>query len=181
MNWPHTLNIDSSLVAELRDKSYRDAYVASLIRIGLPLEIRALRKSREWTQPQLAEYAGMAQPRISEIEKPGERRLNIETLLRLASAFDVGLQVRFVPFSELIGWSEALDLDDFSVETFEGELKKAEKVSKPKPPKSSRPRQDNALSNAAGGGVQNEVVINIADFMKPKQPLATGEAAASGG
>ncbi len=35
-----------------------------------------LRESREWTQPELAEAAGMSQPRISEIERPGERKLN---------------------------------------------------------------------------------------------------------
>jgi transcriptional regulator with XRE-family HTH domain len=120
------VNINSSLITELKDKQYRDAYVASQIRISLPLQTRALRKSREWTQPELAEHAGMAQPRISEIEKPGERRLNIETLLRLASAFDVALQVRFVPFSQLIDFSEDLDLDTFAIEPFTEELKKEE-------------------------------------------------------
>ena len=69
----------------------------------------------------------MAQPRISEIEKPGERRLNIETLLRLASAFDVALQVRFVPFSEFIDFSEDIDLDNFALDTFEEEVAEAEK------------------------------------------------------
>jgi transcriptional regulator with XRE-family HTH domain len=120
------VNINSSLIAELKDKQYRDAYVASQIRISLPLQTRALRKSRTWTQPELAEHAGMAQPRISEIEKPGERRLNIETLLRLASAFDVALQVRFVPFSEFIDFSEDLDLDTFAIEPFTEELKREE-------------------------------------------------------
>lgn len=116
------MNTDSSLVTELKDKSYRDAYVASQIRIGLPLQVRALRKSRGWTQPELAEHANMAQPRISEIEKPGERKLNIDTLLRLASAFDVGLEVRFVPFSELINTSEQLDLDNLLIPSFDAEL-----------------------------------------------------------
>jgi len=120
------VNINSSLIAELKDKQYRDAYVASQIRISLPLQIRALRKSRDWTQPELAEHAGMAQPRISEIEKPGERRLNIETLLRLASAFDVALQVNFVPFSEFIDFNEDLDLDNFAIESFARELIRAE-------------------------------------------------------
>ena len=92
----------------------------------MPLHIRELRKSREWTQPELAKRAGMKQPRISELEKPGERKLSIETLLRLASAFDVGLQVRFVSIGELIDWSENLDLDNFGVEPFIEELRKAE-------------------------------------------------------
>jgi transcriptional regulator with XRE-family HTH domain len=120
------MNISSSLIAEMREKAYRDAYVASQIRMTLPLQIRELRKRREWTQPQLAEYAGMAQPRISELEKPGERRLTIETLLRLAAAFDVGLQVRFVPFGQLMDWSEGLDIDNFAVQPFEAEVADAE-------------------------------------------------------
>jgi transcriptional regulator with XRE-family HTH domain len=120
------MNINSSLVAELREKEYRDAYVGSQIRMSLPLQIRELRKRREWTQPELAERAGMGQPRISELEKPGERRLTIETLLRLASAFDVGLQVRFVPFGELIDWSEGVDIDGFDVQPFESELAETE-------------------------------------------------------
>jgi len=120
------VNIHSSLIAELRDKTYRDAYVASQIRIGLPFQIRALRKAKDWTQDRLAEYAGMAQPRIAEIEKPGERRLNLDTLLRLAAAFDVALEVRFVLFSELIDRSEAFDPNDFTVKSFNEELSDAE-------------------------------------------------------
>ena len=74
------VNIDSSLTRELREKQYRDAYVDSQIRVGLPFQIRALRKSRDnMTQSALAEKAEMSQPRISEIESPGERNLNIET------------------------------------------------------------------------------------------------------
>jgi transcriptional regulator with XRE-family HTH domain len=112
------LNTQSSLAEQLLDKQYRDAYVASQIRISLPMQCRALRESREWTQPQLAEAAGMSQPRISEIERPGERRLNLETLLRLASAFDVALQVRFVPFSKFVDDDDSVQLDNFYIRPY---------------------------------------------------------------
>lgn len=133
------MNINSSLVGELREKEYRDAYVESQIRMTLPLQIRELRKRREWTQPELAERAGMGQPRISELEKPGERRLTVETLLRLASAFDVGLQVRFVPFGELIDWGEGIDIDNFNVQPFQEELDEAEMQSVLRPDPIARP------------------------------------------
>ncbi len=116
------MNTQSSLAEQLRNKEYRDAFVAAQIRVGLPMQCRALRESREWTQPHLATAAGMSQPRISEIERPGERKLNLETLLRLASAFDVALQVRFVPFSRLADDDDRLDLDNFYVEPFEEDI-----------------------------------------------------------
>ena len=122
------MNTKSSLVAELKEKGYCDAFVASQVRVGLPLQCRALRESRELTQPELAAAAGMTQPRISEIERPGERRLNIETLLRLASAYDVALQVRFVPFSRLVDDDDDIDLEHFNVVPFEQDLANLERL-----------------------------------------------------
>lgn len=121
------MNTESTLAQQLRSKGYRDEFVAAQIRVGLPMQCRALRESREWTQPQLAEAAGMSQPRISEIERPGERKLNIETLLRLASAFDVALQVRFVPFSQLVDDDDHLDLDNFQVASFDDDIAQLER------------------------------------------------------
>lgn len=122
------MNSQSQLAVELREKDYRDAFVAAQLRVGLPMQCRALRESREWTQPQLAEAAGMSQPRISEIERPGERKLNIETLLRLASAFDVALQVKFVPFSKFVDEDDALDLASFCIPPFEEDLAHVEAI-----------------------------------------------------
>lgn len=116
------MNTQSSLAAQLRSKEYRDEFVAAQLRVGLPMQCRALRESREWTQPQLAQAAQMSQPRISEIERPGERKLNLDTLLRLASAFDVALQVRFVPFSQFVDDDDELDLANFYVSPFEEDL-----------------------------------------------------------
>jgi hypothetical protein len=62
------------------------------------------------------------------MERPGARRLNIETLLRVATAFDVGLQIRFVPFSELVAWAENFNPDDFAISTFEEELALSEQA-----------------------------------------------------
>ena len=120
------MNIDSTLTKELRDKAYRDAYTASQISIGLPFQIRALRASRNWTQGKLAKQSLMSQPRVSEIERPGARRLNLDTLLRLASAFDVALEVRFVPFGKLVDHSERFDPDSFSVKSFDQEISELE-------------------------------------------------------
>jgi transcriptional regulator with XRE-family HTH domain len=106
-------------IARLKSKEYRDAFVASQISVGLPFQIRALREQRGWKQSRLAGEAGMLQPRISAMERPGESKFNLETLRRIASAFDVALEVRFVPFSELLDWSERFDPDNFKVPEFE--------------------------------------------------------------
>jgi len=108
----------SKLWAKLRDHGYRKAFVASQINIGIPFQIRALLKARGWTQEKLAERTGMLQPRISAMLKPGKTRPNIETLRRIAEAFDCGLMVRFVPFSELAHWSERFEPDSFNVASF---------------------------------------------------------------
>ncbi len=120
------MNTNSELVKKLSTPEFRGAFVASQINIGVPFQIRALRKERHWTQPELAERAGMKQSRISAMEKPGGPKLNIETLCRLASAFDVGLEVRFVPFGELIDHNDGFNPDSFSVKSFGAELAEAE-------------------------------------------------------
>ena len=95
--------------------------MASQITVGIPFQVRALRKQRKWDQAKLANEANMAQPRISAIERPGYGNLNLATLLRLASAFSVGLMVRFVPFSELLQWENSFSPDDFSVPSIDAE------------------------------------------------------------
>ncbi len=108
----------SKLVDKLKNPEYRARYVGSRINFGLPFQIRSLMKQRGWTQEDLARRAGMLQPRISAMLKPGKSKPNIETLRRLAEAFDVGLEVRFAPFSDLIYWSDRFDPDSFSIPSF---------------------------------------------------------------
>jgi len=113
--------MNSKLIQKLKDPEYRKAFVASQINIGIPFQIRALQKARGWTQEQLAEKAGMLQPRISAMRKPGQSKLNLETIRRLAEAFDCGLIVRFAPFSELVRWSDQFEPDTFNVPSHEAD------------------------------------------------------------
>jgi transcriptional regulator with XRE-family HTH domain len=107
----------------LNDPEYRKAFVASQINVSVPFQIRALMKAHGWTQERLAEKTGMRQPSISGLMTPGKTRPNIETLRRLAEAFDCALAVRFVPFSELAEWSEKFDPETFNVPDFEHDSK----------------------------------------------------------
>jgi transcriptional regulator with XRE-family HTH domain len=113
----------SKLSEKLKDPEYRKAFVASQINVGIPFQIRALLRSRPgWTQTTLAEKAEMRQPSISGLLTPGKTRPNIETLRRIAEAFDCGLLVRFAPFSELARWSESFDPDSFNVPSFADDI-----------------------------------------------------------
>lgn len=90
----------------LSDKEYRDAYVEAHISATLEGQIYALREQREWTQKDLADKAGMLQPRISKLEEDCSN-VSLNTLRKIASAFDVALSVRFVPYSRLVRESTA--------------------------------------------------------------------------
>lgn len=108
--------------AEIRNKEYRHGLIAAQIDIDVPLQLRALRKQRGWSQPKLAERTGMKQSRFPLMEKPGGAHFTLQTLRRLAEAFDVALIVRFAPFSELLDWSEHFNPDGFSVPGFDDEF-----------------------------------------------------------
>jgi transcriptional regulator with XRE-family HTH domain len=108
--------IDSKVKAmwkKLRNKEYRDSFVASQISNTIAAQIFTLREARGWKQAEVAARAGMKQSRISDLEDPNYENYQTRTLVKLASAFDVGLVVRFVPFSELAKWSANRSPKDF--------------------------------------------------------------------
>jgi transcriptional regulator with XRE-family HTH domain len=97
----------------LRDADYRASYVRAKLAVLVPSQIRALRD--DWTQQELADIAKMKQSRISAIETPGAVNFNLETLVRLAAAFKVGLIVKFVSYSEMLDWENNYSQDQFAV------------------------------------------------------------------
>jgi len=114
-----TNSIRKQLVEKFQDKEYRDAFVSERIFSGLPLKIHALREQRRLSQKQLGEKTGVAQAWVSKLEDPNYGKLTLSTLLRLASAFDVGLEVNFVPFSKVLDDALSLSQESFKVASFE--------------------------------------------------------------
>lgn len=106
---------------KLRNKQYRDSYVRTNIAMGVPFQIRAMRKQRGWTQKELAQRAGKKQSWISAIECDDRYGYSITTLTELASAFDVAIMVRFVPFSELVEAYADVSQAGLRVPSFEDE------------------------------------------------------------
>lgn len=109
---------DKRLLRELRDKDYRDGFVEGHVRTGLAYQIRALREARDWSQEELGKRLGTSQSVVARLENPDYGKFSLTTLLKLASTFDVALDVRFTSFGELIEATsdlspEALDAPSF--------------------------------------------------------------------
>lgn len=98
----------AKLLAKLKSKKYRDLFVAGQIKTGIPFQLRAMRDRRGWTQEEVGKRAGLPQSAVARLENPDTAHApNIKTLLKLASAFDVALIVRYACFSELVDWTES--------------------------------------------------------------------------
>ena len=74
---------------KMRNKEYRDFFVAAHTSNTISGQIYSMRKARSWTQSDLAGRCDMKQSRISALEDPDFENVEIGTLQRIASAFDV--------------------------------------------------------------------------------------------
>lgn len=102
----------------MANKDYRDAYVAAHISNTVASQIAMLRDREGWSQKQLAQKANMSQSRISALEDPNYENYEVATLKRVASAFDVGLTVRFCAYNEIVNWVTDLSPVQLAVPTF---------------------------------------------------------------
>ena len=89
----------------LRDPEFRKQLIDEHINVGIAFQIRGLRNRQELRQGDLAEQLGVKQPLVSAWENPNYGNYSLNTLKDMAKAFDVGLLVRFVPFSTLVNWT----------------------------------------------------------------------------
>lgn len=117
-----------------RGPEARARLVESHLNKELAFQLRSLRDNAELSQEELAARVGMPQNAISRLENPNYGRATLTTLKRLAATYDVGLVVRFVPFSTLVNWvsgtpyletglsPESMDVPSFEEEDRRGAL-----------------------------------------------------------
>lgn len=93
-----------ALVSKLKDKEYRDAYVRSTVVHGLAHQVRVNREERHLTQEALAKKCGhkTTQVMISRIEDTAYENFTLNTVLKVASALDVAVILKLVPYSKFI-------------------------------------------------------------------------------
>jgi len=106
------------LIKKLQDKEYRDAFVSEHVDQGITFQVHAMREARKLTQAQLGKLLGMKQPQVARLEDPDYSNYTLDTLKRVASAFDVALIVRFAPFGELVEYVENLSPEALAVPPF---------------------------------------------------------------
>jgi len=113
-----------TLLSKLRDPEYRRAFSSAQARRTISAQIKKLRSSagRDWTQKELGERAGMKQNAIARLENPSYGEYSVRTLQRIADAFDVGLVVKFAPFSEVIEQNQSASTSRFAPLSFEQEI-----------------------------------------------------------
>ena len=94
--------IGKTLLGKLQNRRYRHSYMSEHVRRGIAYQIRALRDQLGWSQGAFAGELGKPQSVVSRLEDPTYGKVTIQTLLEVAGAFDVALQVRFVGYSQFL-------------------------------------------------------------------------------
>lgn len=111
-------SLREDLIRTSNDKEYRHAYAEESLNLSVATQIKVLREQRELTQEALARAAEMKQSMISRYENVNYSSWSINTLRKLAEAFDVFLDVRYRSFRELVETTERFSREALQVPAF---------------------------------------------------------------
>jgi transcriptional regulator with XRE-family HTH domain len=177
------LELTSSLREELirtgDDKEYRHAYADENLNATIATQIKVLREQGGWKQMDLAREAGMKQPMISRYENVNYSSWSINTLKRLAFAFDVILDVRFRSFHDLVESTEkfsreALQVPRFTEDPYFKEEKKEPKKAKKEKVAAEIPWEGVTFENFPTESVQKLLLAGV----EVREPSTAAENAA---
>ena len=103
-------------------KEYRHAFVEEKVRTSIAAQIKAIREQQKLKQPEFAGILHKSQSWVSRLEDPNQPPPTIPSLLQVAEAFDVDLEVRFGSFSELLDRLDQMTADSLEVPNFAEDL-----------------------------------------------------------
>jgi transcriptional regulator with XRE-family HTH domain len=106
-----------------QSKEYREAFVAAFLKRYIPFQIRTIRKKKGMSQPALAQASKITQGVISRAEDPDYGNLTLNTVLKIASGFDLAFVGKFVRFSELLRVMDQLSEESLDLPSFLEECK----------------------------------------------------------
>jgi transcriptional regulator with XRE-family HTH domain len=102
-----------------RNKDYRHSYADEFLNETIATQIKTLREQHEWRQVDLARESGMPQSMIARLENVNYSSWSINTLRKLARAFDVRLRVTFETFGSVIGEFESFSRQSLQRDYFD--------------------------------------------------------------
>lgn len=146
------MNAASNSPNKFSKKSFRKAYLWDFTRRIIALQMRALRGKKK--QREIAAELGIKQSWISKLEDTTYGTVNVRTLLQIASAFDVGLIVRFVPYSEFFEHSKKVFPKDLKVLSYEEEVAELKR----QPPKEVGPEK---VKGSTGPGLSASPELHL--------------------
>jgi transcriptional regulator with XRE-family HTH domain len=103
------MTVQRDISDRFEDEEIAHAYADEFLNMSIATQVRVLREERILTQEQLGNLAGMKQERISVLENVNYSSWSINSLRKLAKAFDVRLKVSFETFGSLIA-----DMNNFN-------------------------------------------------------------------
>jgi transcriptional regulator with XRE-family HTH domain len=105
-------------------KEYRHAFVEEKVRTGIAAQIHAMRTRAKggMTQPEFARRIGKSQSWVSRLEDPNQPPPTIASLLKVAEAFDVDLEIRFGSFSTMLRRLDEMTPESLVAPSFTEEL-----------------------------------------------------------
>jgi transcriptional regulator with XRE-family HTH domain len=106
------------LIGKLKNREYRDSFVAEGVKNWIARQIRSLREQRKLSQGDLGDLCGKPQSAISRLEDPDYGQMSLQTLLEVASAFDVALSVKFVDYPTFLRETKDASTANMSVASF---------------------------------------------------------------
>jgi transcriptional regulator with XRE-family HTH domain len=124
----NTSSLRSQILQSLKTtEEYRYAFVEERIQSSLAAQTLAIREQRKLDPKKFAEKLGKKVSWVYRLEDPNQPPPTIPSLLEVARAFGVDLEVRFRPFSELLNDIGRLSPDSLKVASFENELPEMER------------------------------------------------------
>jgi transcriptional regulator with XRE-family HTH domain len=110
--------INPKRLDKLKKKDYRHSYLREMTIGWIVHQIRELRAEREWSQSRLGKETGKPQSAIARIEDLDYGKWSTSTLLDLAEAFDVAIEVRFSDWPTFLRSTENTSPENMRVPSF---------------------------------------------------------------